>query len=125
MAAFLTEHEETPFVHGQSDCCMFAADWVWRVNGTDPAADLRGTYGTALGAQKVMRGQGGLKSIMERAGWARTHSASDGDIGIVGSKPLVPAVYYQGKWWIKTSPGVGFVTDPVLGPCWAMPEGGS
>lgn len=41
----------TPHLWGQSDCMLVLADWVQRVTGVDPAADIRGTYWDAKTCQ--------------------------------------------------------------------------
>lgn len=43
-----------PFSWGEHDCCLFAADCVQAMTGTDPAAEFRGTYRTAVGAKKAI-----------------------------------------------------------------------
>ena len=43
-----------PFAWGTHDCATFAADCVLAMTGADPAARWRGTYATALGAQRAL-----------------------------------------------------------------------
>lgn len=47
------EWARTPFVWGQSDCCLVVADWYQALWGVDPAAHLRGTYHDALTCRKT------------------------------------------------------------------------
>ncbi|HEE9631311.1 TPA: hypothetical protein R8E83_003592 [Escherichia coli] len=45
---------ERPFLWGEHDCCLFAADCAVVVCGIDPAEKYRGTYSDALGARKAL-----------------------------------------------------------------------
>jgi hypothetical protein len=60
---FAAERRSMPFEWGRNDCCLFAADAVLAIAGTDPAADLRGRYSDALGAMRLVEDQGGLRAI--------------------------------------------------------------
>lgn len=54
--ALVTErHLDTPGAWGVADCLLTVADAVDAVTGTDPAAKIRGTYSSELGAAKLMR----------------------------------------------------------------------
>ncbi|MGD9538559.1 MAG: hypothetical protein AB7P52_11585 [Alphaproteobacteria bacterium] len=48
-----------PFSWGTHDCALFAADCARAITGHDPLAAVRGTYGTAQGAARVLRRLGG------------------------------------------------------------------
>lgn len=82
---FIAAAARESFAWGERDCAMFVADWVHRVTGRDPAADLRGTYRGRVGADRVARR--GIVSIVARrardAGFERTRDPVAGDIGIV------------------------------------------
>lgn len=39
--------------------------------GVDHAADLRGTYSTALGAARILKDKGGIEAIVDAAGYPR------------------------------------------------------
>lgn len=48
-----------PFAFGMHDCCLFAADVVLAMTGTDIAAGYRGKYKTERGAlQLIAKGEG-------------------------------------------------------------------
>lgn len=47
---------DRPFVWGEWDCCLMAADCVYAMTGVDVAAEFRGRYKTARGALRVMHG---------------------------------------------------------------------
>jgi hypothetical protein len=44
-----------PFSWGAHDCCTFACDGILAMTGVDPMADLRGKYGTAIGAARALK----------------------------------------------------------------------
>lgn len=44
----------TPFEWGKHDCCLFAADCIKAITGTDPAVDFRGKYADEDGATEVL-----------------------------------------------------------------------
>lgn len=51
------------FEWGQHDCCLWAADAVHAITGTDFAADLRGRYATAAEATRVLKTVGGVRGV--------------------------------------------------------------
>ncbi len=63
LAAFVESRRDAPFSWGGNDCCLFAADAVQAMTGTDPAADVRGTYSTALAAAHLLDELGGVEAI--------------------------------------------------------------
>lgn len=66
LAASVAKAAAQPFVWGQLDCCLFAADVVLQITGHDHAAEFRGRYSTAAGAKKALHryGQGDIKATM-------------------------------------------------------------
>lgn len=40
------------FIWGETDCMMCVADWILRVTGRDPAADMRGSYDSRGSCQR-------------------------------------------------------------------------
>lgn len=93
LATFLREKQSQPFIWGSNDCCLFTCDWLQALYGVDHAADLRGTYDTALGAARVLEARGGVLAIAaavcEREGWAEIAPAfaQRGDI-VLDDSPL-------------------------------------
>lgn len=45
----------TPFVWGESDCCLGLADWYHHLYGIDPAKQLRGQYHDAQSCQRLCK----------------------------------------------------------------------
>lgn len=60
MALFeeIDRQRRTPFVWGETDCALFAADCVRAMTGDDPAKRFRGKYTSAEGAVKAIRKAG-------------------------------------------------------------------
>lgn len=58
-----------PFVWGEHDCCLFAADCVLAMTGHDPAADWRGRYDDSEGAYALLteRHGGDLAAAVDAA----------------------------------------------------------
>lgn len=84
LAQLVTQRMRSPLQWGVHDCCLWAADAVQAVTGTDLAAGLRGTYSTQAEAQARLLQLGGLAALcVDRLGpVARTALAQPGDIGL-------------------------------------------
>lgn len=65
--AAIVEARERAFKWGEHDCALWAAAVVERMTGRDFAAELRGTYHTALGANRIIARRGGLAEIVDDA----------------------------------------------------------
>lgn len=106
-ADFMAERNARPFKWGENDCCLFAADDVRAITGTDPAERLRGYKGFA-GAQRLIARAGGLRELV---------------IGILG-EPLAPTLARQGDVGLVTQP-CGLLTVAVHGGAgWHAPAAG-
>lgn len=88
LAEVIESRHKTPFSWGQQDCCMFAADCVWAMTGSDPAFDVRGQYSDADGAARLLAKFGGVVALAEDRLGAEVppRCASIGDIGVVESE---------------------------------------
>jgi hypothetical protein len=64
LAALVEARRDAPFAWGRHDCGLFAADAVLACTGTDPAAELRGTYATEAEAEAMLAPLGGLYGLM-------------------------------------------------------------
>lgn len=64
LADFIDARRERPFVWGQHDCCLFAADWVALATGQDPAEAQRGKYDSAIAAHRIAAPFGGLGGLV-------------------------------------------------------------
>ncbi|WP_404927160.1 DUF6950 family protein [Mesorhizobium sp. ORM16] len=99
---------------GFTDCTLFAADWVVEATGKDPAAELRGAYFDADGAEVILRAAGGCEALVGAKlgvlGFHRVQQPQDGDIGIISTMTGFDA----GGVAIKDIPAIRF------GPLWAV-----
>lgn len=123
--AFLRERMATPFQWGVHDCCLYAADAVRASTGVDLAADLRGTYGTALAAAHVLQSVGGLAGAASRAGpEIAPLTARVGDVGIVndGHQDAL-AVCHGEVWLVPGKDGVGALPFDAAKRAWRVAHG--
>lgn len=101
MAACLAERMDRPFTWGSHDCVLFAADCVEACTGVDPAAGMRGTYGTPIGAARVLKRAGGMEALaIEHLGpEVPPLMAQPGDVGIVRSAGVECFAVWTGAAW--------------------------
>lgn len=114
-----------PFVWGEHDCCLFAADAVLAITGTDPATGLRGTYRTEAQAQALLQQLGGLQAIGARAGQAVAPlMAQAGDVGLVndGQRDLL-AVCTGPHWLAPCRRGLAVLPFNTASMAWRVPHG--
>lgn len=64
---FIEGWRSKPFVWGESDCCMFVAEYVKKLTGVDHAVRWRGTYSTEVGALKALKEAGGMVALLSSA----------------------------------------------------------
>jgi len=113
---------ERPFLWGEFDCCLFAADCCVAVCGIDPAADYRGRYTTGTGAKRVLRSTHGSLEGAWDACFKRVPIAmrQRGDVVLFTSEfGRCVGVVWAGSIWAATNDGVSRVTaDPEV--CWRV-----
>jgi hypothetical protein len=107
LQALVAERENAPFAWGKNDCGLFAADAVLAVTGSDPAADLRGTYDTEQEAQALIAD--GMIALGDRrfGDRIRTTLAQVGDIGLVGTPDGPAFAVWGGSQWLAPARGGG------------------
>ena len=123
--ALVSARMHTPFAWGEHDCCLWAADCVRTITGTDPAADVRGTYQTALEAARVLQATGGLAACGQRAGAPIAPlCARVGDVGIVndGQRDAL-AVCSGDVWLVVTATGLGALPISAAWAAWRVAHG--
>lgn len=64
LAGIIKDRRDTPFVWGQHDCCLFAADCALAITGIDFAADFRGRYDSSAGAARLIAERGGFAQMI-------------------------------------------------------------
>jgi len=119
VSAYLGNQATRALVYGESDCCLFAADWVCAETGIDPAKHLRGRYRTEAECLRLLAAGGGLEAVvsaaMTRCGFVRTIRPSIGDVGLVrapvfigGSARfgVVGAIRARVEWVVRRSDGL-------------------
>jgi hypothetical protein len=81
----IADAQNKPFAWGRHDCCLFAADAVMELTGTDPAKDFRDTYSTAATAAQILKDRGGVRGIATAALGAEINPklAQRGDIVLI------------------------------------------
>lgn len=85
--AFIQAHKNKPFVWGENDCCLFAANAVLAVTSVDLAPEFRGKYRTELGAARALKKHGytSIEMLLNaKLGQAIAPlSAKNGDVALV------------------------------------------
>lgn len=115
LQACLAERRALPFAWGSQDCVLFAADCVRACTGEDPAVEIRGSYGDALSAARVLRERGGLTEIADAhlGGEIAPALAQPGDVGIVLNDGRECLAVCTGAMW--HAPGAtGLVALPAI-----------
>ena len=125
----LHEGMETEFDRAAgADCAMFVADYVLKATGTDPAADLRGTYASAFGAARQIARFGDFETMwrvhMAVAGFVTTRAPQEGDVGVVldAAGSAVAAIRFDDKWAAKAEDGI-VVEDFRMVVAWSLARG--
>lgn len=97
---------------GTLDCSVFMADWLMKVCGRDPIADVRGTYSTERQFNRIVRREGGFvaacASRLAAIGMTETRSPKSGDVLSV----LAPYAERRGK--IQSRPTGAICVSPDL-----------
>ena len=89
-----------PFAYGCWDCCLFAADIVEAMTGTDPAAELRGRYADVMEAMRIIRSYGGMAAMLDE---------------LLGTAPIKPALASRGDVVLLHPPKDGDIEQ--IGTC--------
>ena len=119
LSAFLSAAVRRPFVRGDHDCIMFAADWARELTGRDPAAAWRAAYASRGQASAILARGGGLEVMvgqaLEAQGWHRVREPRAGNIGIIvaptrdepkGGRVLGVCAGRHGLWALVTARGL-------------------
>jgi hypothetical protein len=123
--ALLRTRIAAPFEWGVNDCCLFAADAVQAITGEDLAADLRGAYGSALEAARVLRDVGGIEAAAARAGdEIAPLAATWGDVGLIrlDDRELL-AVCTGANWVAPAAGGLAARSLPEAVKAWRVRRG--
>jgi|TARA_R110000851_G_scaffold46360_1_gene112827 hypothetical protein len=136
LSGFLKERHNTPFEWGKSDCCLFAADAVQAINGSDPAHFFRSKYSTMKEAIKFIKhfSGGGVEETVEKIFMEMGHkqvsleSSNSGDVVLMDVENVHPEAYglTTGILFDKTmaiaqgTDGLVYVDNPDVKKVWAI-----
>lgn len=118
---FLEEASQRPFDDARWNCALMVAAWVGQVTGVDVAAPWRSRFTSRLGWLRLLRREGGLLAVCEKAagiaGLAETQTPLRGDVGVVARVPdgeLLAAISLGRTWAAPGAKGVrGYRAVPV------------
>lgn len=63
-AKFLKENANSKFEWGVHDCCLFSANCVLAITGTDYASSFRGTYSNERDAYRLIKQYGSIEALV-------------------------------------------------------------
>jgi hypothetical protein len=104
--------QERPFLWGEFDCCLFAADCSFAVCGVDPAEQYRGKYKTEAGAKRQLKKIHGSLEAAWDACFKRVALPfiQRGDVVLYDApRGRSMAVFWAGDYWSTTDDGVSRV----------------
>lgn len=109
LIAAIRAAEKRPFLWGEHDCCLFAADCAEAMTGDNFADGWRGTYDSETGAKKaLLRGGGSLEKVLDKyLNEVPVKMAQRGDIAIVeNAGTRCAGVIYGGAVWVPGETGL-------------------
>ncbi|WP_407211897.1 DUF6950 family protein [Enterobacter hormaechei] len=109
LIAVIRAAEKRPFLWGEHDCCLFAADCAEAMTGDNFADGWRGTYDSETGAKKaLLRGGGSLEKVLAKyLDEVPVKTAQRGDIAVVENVGTRCAgVIYGGAVWVPGEEGL-------------------
>ncbi|MHA1056533.1 DUF6950 family protein [Enterobacter mori] len=109
LIAVIRAAEKRPFLWGEHDCCLFAADCAEAMTGDNFADGWRGTYDSETGAKKaLLRGGGSLEKVLAKyLDEVPVKMAQRGDIAIVeNADTRCAGVIYGGAVWVPGEAGL-------------------
>lgn len=109
LIAVIRAAEKRPFLWGEHDCCLFAADCAEAMTGDNFADGWRGTYDSETGAKKaLLRGGGSLEKVLAKClDEVPVKMAQRGDIAVVeNAGTRCAGVIYGGAVWVPGETGL-------------------
>ena len=109
LIAVIRAAEKRPFLWGEHDCCLFAADCAEAMTGDNFADGWRGTYDSETGAKKaLLRGGGSLEKVLAKyLDEVPVKMAQRGDIAVVeNAATRCAGVIYGGAVWVPGENGL-------------------
>ena len=109
---FLRHEAHAPFVWGQNDCCLFAANAILAFTGTDLAEDFRGKYADEASAFALIKSVTGGSSSEDAAAWcAQKHGLVE---WVRNGKPA-PLFAQRGDLVVLSDPVPGDIGRVIAG----------
>lgn len=109
LIAVIRAAEKRPFLWGEHDCCLFAADCAEAMTGDNFADGWRGTYDSETGAKKaLLRGGGSLEKVLSKyLDEVPVKMAQRGDVAVVeNAGTRCAGVIYGGAVWVPGEEGL-------------------
>lgn len=109
LIAVIRAAEKRPFLWGEHDCCLFAADCAEAMTGENFADGWRGTYYSETGAKKaLLRSGGSLEKVLAKyLDEVPVKMAQRGDIAVVeNAGTRCAGVIYGGAVWVPGEAGL-------------------
>lgn len=109
LIAVIRAAEKRPFLWGEHDCCLFAADCAEAMTGDNFSDGWRGTYDSETGAKKaLLRGGGSLEKVLAKyLDEVPVKMAQRGDIAVVeNAGTRCAGVIYGGAVWVPGETGL-------------------
>lgn len=109
LIAVIRAAEKRPFLWGEHDCCLFAADCAEAMTGENFADGWRGTYDSETGAKKaLLHGGGSLEKVLAKyLDEVPVKMAQRGDIAVVeNAGTRCAGVIYGGAVWVPGEAGL-------------------
>ncbi len=109
LIAVIRAAEKRPFLWGEHDCCLFAADCAEAMTGDNFADGWRGTYDSETGAKKaLLRVGGSLEKVLAKyLDEVPVKMAQRGDIAVVeNAGTRCAGVIYGGAVWVPGETGL-------------------
>lgn len=109
LIAVIRAAEKRPFLWGEHDCCLFAADCAEAMTGENFADGWRGTYDSETRAKKaLLRGGGSLEKVLAKyLDEVPVKMAQRGDIAVVeNAGTRCAGVIYGGAVWVPGEAGL-------------------
>jgi hypothetical protein len=128
--AFLLANAKAAFAWGTMDCCLFPADGIHAMTGTDIAADFRGKYTDEASAMALIKSVTGGATVADAAAYCATKAgmkewlnaagkpaplfAQRGDLVVIqnGANLVAGLVHLNGRHVVTIGPG-GLVLLPI------------
>lgn len=109
LIAVIRAAEKRPFLWGEHDCCLFAADCAEAMTGDNFADGWRGTYDSETGAKKaLLRCGGSLEKVLSKyLDEVPVKMAQRGDVAVVeNAGTRCAGVIYGGAVWVPGEEGL-------------------